>query len=210
LKDLAEAGLIGSLLSLVVLYFFLRHWPSTLMVSLAVPVCFVITLGMMYFAGLTLNVLSMMGLLLGIGMVVDNAVVAVESIYQQREKFPDDPAKASIIGVRQVAIALSAGTLCHCIVFLPNIFGAKNFISIYLSHVAITISISLLASWLVAVSLVPLLSARIKAPEFVNKDSAVSRFKERYARIVDWSLHHRGKTMLATLLLLAVRMIHES
>jgi HAE1 family hydrophobic/amphiphilic exporter-1 len=204
LKSLAEAGFIGTVLSIVVLFFFLRHWPSTLMISLAVPVCFVITLGIMYFVGLSLNILSMMGLLLGVGMVVDNAVVAVESIYQQREKFPDDPPKASIVGVRNVAIALSAGTICHCIVFLPNIFGELNQISIFLSHVAIAITISLLASWLFAVSLTPLLSARIPAPTFVNRDSLVQRMKERYAATVRWALAHRGKTMLATGVLLAV------
>ncbi|MBA2238314.1 MAG: efflux RND transporter permease subunit, partial [Lysobacter sp.] len=82
LMELAEAGAIGLLLSIVVLYFFLRHWPSTLMVTLAIPICFVITLGFMYFVGVTLNVLTLMGLLLAVGMLVDNAVVVVESIYQ--------------------------------------------------------------------------------------------------------------------------------
>jgi HAE1 family hydrophobic/amphiphilic exporter-1 len=202
LFSLAEAGIIGSLLSLVMLYFFLRHWPSTLMVSMAVPICFVMTLGLMYFFGITLNVLSMMGLLLGVGMVVDNAVVAVESIYQQREKYPLEPVKASISGVRNVTIALSAGTLCHCIVFLPNIFGEKNFISIYLSQVAITITISLLASWLVAVSLIPMLSARIATPSGVNQEGIVARMKGTYARVLEWTLLNRRKTMLATLSLL--------
>jgi len=204
LKELAEAGLIGAVLSLLTLYYFLRHWPSTLMVTMAVPLCFIITLGLMYFLGLTLNVLSMMGLLLGVGMVVDNAVVAVESIYQQREKFPHNPPKASIIGVRNVAIALSAGTLCHCIVFLPNIFSAKNMISIFMFHVAVAICISLLASWLVAISLVPMISARLAAPSFLHRDSFVSRLKERYARFIAWTLLHRGKTVFATLLVLLI------
>jgi HAE1 family hydrophobic/amphiphilic exporter-1 len=207
LKDLGEAGFIGTVLSIVVLFFFLRHWPSTFMISLAVPVCFVITLGMMYFFGLSLNILSMMGLLVGVGMVVDNAVVAVESIYQQREKYPGDAPKASIMGVRNVAIALSAGTICHCIVFLPNIFGEPNQISIFLSHVAITITISLLASWLVSVSLTPLLTARIAAPHFVDQDSVVSRLRERYARVLEWTLRHRGPTVLATLALLLVSVV---
>ena len=207
LKDLAEAGFLGTVMSIVVLFFFLRHWPSTLMISLAVPICFVITLGLMYFFGLTLNVLSMMGLLLGVGMVVDNAVVAVESIYQQREKHPGEPVKASILGVRNVAIALSAGTICHCIVFLPNIFGEPNQISIFLSHVAYTITISLLASWLFAVSLTPLLAARIAPPKYVASDNAVSRLKDRYARLVAWTLTHRAKTMLATLALLVVSVV---
>ncbi len=123
LLELAEAGGIGLVLSIAVLFFFLRHWPSTLMVTLAIPICFVMTLGFMYFAGVTLNILSMMGLLLAVGMLVDNAVVVVESIYQERERMPDQPTLASIIGTRHVAIALSAGTLCHCIVFVPNLFG---------------------------------------------------------------------------------------
>src|SRR5690606_3751417 len=160
LLALAEAGAIGLVLSIAVLFFFLRHWPSTLMVTLAIPICFVMTLGFMHFAGVTLNILSMMGLLLAVGMLVDNAVVVVESIYQEREKYPDQPRLASIVGTRHVAIALSAGTLCHCIVFLPMMFGEKNIITIYLSQLAITISVSLLASWLVAVSLIPMLSAR--------------------------------------------------
>jgi Cation/multidrug efflux pump len=132
------------------------------------------TLGFMYFAGVTLNILSMMGLLLAIGMLVDNAVVVVESIYQERERMPDQPRLASIVGTRHVAIALSAGTLCHCIVFVPNLFGERN-CSIYLSQIAITISVSLLASWLVAVSLIPMLSARLKTRRRWARPTASSR-----------------------------------
>ncbi len=207
LMELAEAGILGSLLSLIVLYFFLRHWPSTLMVSMAVPLCFVITLGVMYFLGVTLNILTMMGLLLGVGMVVDNAVVAVESIYQQREKMPGDPAAASVIGVRNVAIALSAGTLCHCIVFLPNIFGEANQVSIFLAQVAIAITVSLLASWLVAITLVPMLAAKMSTPHFVQQDSAISRLMKRYESFLRWTLANRGKTMLAVAALLAVSLV---
>jgi len=191
LLALAEAGAIGLLLSVIVLYAFLRHWPSTLMVSLAIPICFIMTLGFMYFAGITLNIISMMGLLLAVGMLVDNAVVVVESIYQEREKYPDQPSLASIIGTRHVAIALSAGTLCHCVVFLPMMFGEKNIITIYLSQLAVTISVSLLASWLVAVSLIPMLSARMKTPPAL-KSPLINRMQERYARALRWTLQHRG------------------
>jgi HAE1 family hydrophobic/amphiphilic exporter-1 len=205
LLELAEAGAIGLLLSIAVLYFFLRHWPSTLMVTLAIPICFIMTLGFMYFAGVTLNILTMMGLLLAIGMLVDNAVVVVESIYQERERMPDQPKLASIIGTRNVAIALSAGTLCHCIVFVPNLFGERNFLSIYLSQIAITISVSLLASWLVAVSLIPMLSARMKTPPAVgNKDGIIPRMQARYARLLRWTLEHRGKSIMGILLIIAV------
>ncbi|MFZ6694266.1 efflux RND transporter permease subunit [Stenotrophomonas acidaminiphila] len=191
LLALAEAGAIGLLLSVIVLYAFLRHWPSTLMVSLAIPICFIMTLGFMYFAGITMNIISMMGLLLAVGMLVDNAVVVVESIYQEREKYPDQPSLASIIGTRHVAIALSAGTLCHCVVFLPMMFGEKNIITIYLSQLAVTISVSLLASWLVAVSLIPMLSARMKTPPAL-KSPLINRMQERYARALRWTLQHRG------------------
>ena len=211
LLSLAEAGGIGLLLSIAVLFFFLRHWPSTLMVTLAIPICFVMTLGFMYFAGVTLNILSMMGLLLAVGMLVDNAVVVVESIYQERERNPGNPRLASILGTRHVAIALSAGTLCHCIVFVPNLFGERNILAIYLSQIAITISVSLLASWLVAVSLIPMISARLKTPPTVSKENAsrglIPRLQRRYAQLLRWTLEHRGKSVLGILLIVAVSIV---
>ncbi|MEA5669116.1 efflux RND transporter permease subunit [Stenotrophomonas sp. MH1] len=203
LLALAEAGAIGLLLSVIVLYAFLRHWPSTLMVSMAIPICFIMTLGFMYFTGISLNIISMMGLLLAVGMLVDNAVVVVESIYQEREKFPNQPELASIIGTRHVAIALSAGTLCHCVVFLPMMFGEKNIITIYLSQLAVTISFSLLASWLVAVSLIPMLSARMKTPPAV-KSPLISRLQTRYARVLRWTLEHRGWSVAGIVLISAI------
>ena len=205
LLGLAEAGAIGLVLSIVVLWFFLRHWPSVAMVSLAIPICFVMTLGFMYFFGVTLNILSMMGLLLAVGMLVDNAVVVVESIYQERERMPDEPRLASIIGTRHVAIALSAGTLCHCIVFLPNLFGERNFLSIYLGQIAITISVSLLASWLVAVSLIPMISARLKTPPALRSEHGlIPRLQRRYARFLRWTLDHRGWSVAGIVLIVAV------
>ena len=208
LLELAEAGAIGLVLSIAVLFFFLRHWPSTLMVTLAIPICFVMTLGFMYFAGVTLNILSMMGLLLAVGMLVDNAVVVVESIYQERERMPDQPRLASILGTRHVAIALSAGTLCHCIVFVPNLFGDRNFLSIYMSQIAITISVSLLASWLVAVSLIPMISARMKTPPAVNTTTGlIPRMQRRYAGFLRWTLEHRGKSILGIVLIILVSIV---
>ncbi len=208
LLELVEAGAIGLVLSIIVLYFFLRHWPSTLMVTLAIPICFIITLGFMHFFDVTLNVLSLMGLLLAVGMLVDNAVVVVESIYQERERMPDQPWLASVLGTRHVAIALSAGTLCHCIVFVPNMLGETNNISIFMNQLAITISVSLLASWLVAVSLIPMMSARMKTPPAVaSPKGLIARMQRRYARILRWSLEHRGITVLSILLVVAVSLV---
>ena len=203
LLALAEAGAIGLLLSVIVLYAFLRHWPSTLMVTLAIPICFIMTLGFMYFTGITLNIISMMGLLLAVGMLVDNAVVVVESIYQEREKYPDRPWLASIIGTRHVAIALSAGTLCHCVVFLPMMFGERNIITVYLAQLAATISFSLLASWLVAISLIPMLSARMRTPPAV-KSPLITRLQDRYARVLRWTLNHRGWSVAGILAISAL------
>lgn len=208
LLELAEAGAVGLILSVTVLFFFLRHWPSTLMVTLAIPICFTVTLGFMYFVGVTLNILTMMGLLLAVGMLVDNAVVVVESIYQERERMPGQPRLASIIGTRNVAIALSAGTLCHCIVFVPNLFGETNNISIFMAQIAITISVSLLASWLVAVSLIPMLSARMATPKLVHSQTGlIARLQRRYAQVLDWSLHHRGWSLLGIVLVVAVSLV---
>jgi hydrophobic/amphiphilic exporter-1 (mainly G- bacteria), HAE1 family len=208
LLELAEAGLVGLLLSVIVLYFFLRHWPSTLMVTLAIPICFIMTLGFMYFAGVTLNILTMMGLLLAVGMLVDNAVVVVESIYQERERMPDQPSAASLIGTRNVAIALSAGTLCHCIVFVPNLFGDRNMISIFMSQIAITISVSLLASWLVAVSLIPMISARLKTPPTLRNDRGlIPSLQRKYARFLRWTLEHRGFSVLGIIAIIALSIV---
>ena len=208
IKELVLAGTVGSLLSVFVLYYFLRHWPSTLMVTLAIPICIVMTLGAMYFLGITLNVLSMMGLLLGIGMLVDNAVVVVESIYQYREKYPNDPMRCAIEGTRAVQIAISAGTLTSIIVFLPNLFGASNMVSIYLSQVAMTITIALLCSWLVAVSLIPMISARLATPPAVTAAHGfIPGLSRRYGGLLRWSLEHRGKALLSIGLIVAVSMV---
>ena len=211
LTELGQAGLLGSLLSILVLFFFLRHWPSTLMVTLAIPVCFVVTLGCMHFLGITLNVLSMMGLLLGVGMLVDNSVVVVESIYQYREKYPNDPVRCALEGTRSVQLAISAGTLTSIIVFLPNLFGDRNFISIYLAQVAVTITIALLASWLVAVSIIPMLSARLRTPPAVlAHHTLVPRLQRAYARLLRWSLANRGWSVIGIAVIVLVSFVPAS
>ncbi|HJT97752.1 MAG TPA: efflux RND transporter permease subunit [Rhodanobacteraceae bacterium] len=202
LRELGKAGLEGTLLSVLVLFFFLRDWPSTLMVSLSIPICLVITLGCMYFFGISLNVLSMMGLLLAVGMLVDNAVVVVESIYQYREKNPGKPWYSAVQGTQVVGIAIAAGTLTSMIVFLPNIFGEANDISIFLAQVAIAMSIAHLASWLVAVSLVPMLSAKLPPPKFLGRETMITRMRERYGRLIAWTLAHRRITMAGVVALL--------
>ena len=207
LQQLGQAGIEGTLLSIIVLFFFLRDWPSTLMVSLAIPICFVITLGCMQFFGMTLNVLSMMGLLLAVGMLVDNAVVVVESIYHYRERYPDKPWYCAVQGTQVVGIAIAAGTLSSIIVFLPMVFGEKDNISIFLTQVAVAMAIAHLASWLVAVSLVPMLSAKLPPPKFIGRKNIITRMQSGYANFVARTLRHRRWTMIGLVALLVISVV---
>ena len=207
LSQLSKAGLEGTLLSILVLFFFLRDWPSTLMVSLAIPICFVITLGCLQLFGMTLNILSMMGLLLAVGMLVDNAVVVVESIYHYREQYPDKPWYSAVQGTQVVGIAIAAGTLASIIVFLPMVFGEKDDISIFLTQVAITMAIAHLSSWLVAVSLVPMLSSRLPPPKFIGRKNLITRMQALYGRFITWTLAHRRWTMTGLVALLVISIL---
>lgn len=200
LSDLLQSGLIGALLSLIVLFLFLRDWPMTLIVALSVPCSILITLGAMYFLGYSLNILSMMGLMLSIGMLVDNSVVVSESIFTERQNYPGDPQRATIAGVDGVALAVTAGTLTSAIVFLPNIFGEQNNISVFMSHVAIAICISLAASLAIARTLIPQLTSRIPAKAAHNGGRAMQWLQRQYPRFVGLTLRHPGKTGIVTLL----------
>ncbi len=203
LADLRNAGLLGAAFALAVLFFFLRDWPTTLIVSLAVPCSLIITLAAMYFLGLTLNVLTMMGMMLAVGMLVDNAVVVTESIFRHRQLDPADPVRATIAGVSEVGVATMAGTAATVIVFLPIVFGAKSQISIFLTHVAIPIVFAMIASLVIAQTLIPLLTSRLAAPKPVAAASFVGRLQERYARALGWVLRSPWKTAGLVVLTLA-------
>jgi HAE1 family hydrophobic/amphiphilic exporter-1 len=131
LSDLLKAGLLGALLSIVVLYFFLRNWSTTLLVALAVPISITIALGGMYLTGFSLNILTMMGLMLAVGMLVDNAVVVAESIFTERDRHPGAPVVAAVRGVRAVGLAVLAGTLtsaargCRNLHFAAGVSGDR-------------------------------------------------------------------------------------
>jgi HAE1 family hydrophobic/amphiphilic exporter-1 len=191
LSELLKAGLIGALLSLIVLYFFLGHVQTTLMVSMAVPVAITITLGVMYFLGLSLNILSMMGLMLAVGMLVDNSVVVSESIHREHENTPGDPQGAALRGVRAVGLAVAAGTLTSAAVFLPIIFGEQDQISIFLTHVAIAIVVSLTVSLFIAQTIIPLMATRLDQPSSQHQNAPVEWLKHHYVRLLGWTLRHR-------------------
>ena len=204
LSDLLTAGMLGALLALIVLYMFLRQVTTTLIVTATVPFSLTITLGALYFAGLSLNMLTMMGLMLAVGMLVDNAVVVTESVFSHRAKHPDEPFKATLAGVKDVGLAVIAGTMTTIIVFVPIMFGTKTDISVFMTHVAITIIVALLASLLIAQTLVPMLAARIKPPPQPKDGAWMSRLTKRYARSLDWILRHPFSTSLGILATLII------
>ncbi len=191
LSDLLKAGALGGLLAILVLYLFLRQVTTTLIVTASVPFSLMITLGALYFAGLSLNILSMMGLMLAVGMLVDNAVVITESIFRHRGEDPDNPAAATIRGVNEVGLAVIAGTATTIIVFAPIIFGAQVDITIFLTHVAITIIVALLASLLIAQTLVPMLAARVAVPPRPEAGAWISRLTDKYVASLNWILNHK-------------------
>jgi HAE1 family hydrophobic/amphiphilic exporter-1 len=206
LSELFKSGLLGAFLAIVVLYFFLRRWATTIIVTLAVPFSLLVALASMYFLGISLNILSMMGLLLAIGMLVDNAVVATESIHRYQENNPD-VVSATLSGVREISLAITAGTFTTVIVFLPQILSTSDEIAIFLKHISIALCISLLASLMIAQTIVPLCASRLKPykPKFQSKD--IERLTNFYQRVLTWTLNHPRWTSLFIILTLFSIMI---
>lgn len=200
LADLLSAGGVGALLSFAVLYIFLRHIGTTLVVVLAVPVSICIALGIMYFLGYSLNILSMMGLMLAVGMLVDNAVVVTESIFRERAAGGDVKADTAR-GVRRVSLAVVAGTATTAIVFLPNIVGQKMELTIFLEHVAIAICLCLAVSLLMALTLIPLLTTRLTVQPV--KDPQTCVLERRYRKILSWVMYHPRWSAFIALILIA-------
>ena len=204
LRDLLEAGVVGGLLAILVLYLFLRQATTTLIVTASVPFSLLITLGALYFAGLSLNILTMMGMMLAVGMLVDNAVVVTESVFRHRNLDDSDPEQATIRGVREVGIAVVAGTTTTVIVFLPIVFGQKNDISVFMTHVSVTIFVALFASLLIAQTLVPMLAARIRKPPAPAAGALISRLTRRYVAALGWAVTRPVKSFFLILLVCVI------
>lgn len=204
LSDLLEAGFIGALLAIVVLYAFLRQLSSTLIVTACIPFALTITLGALYFFDLSLNILTMMGLMLAVGMLVDNAVVIVESIFHHRARDPARPFEATLAGVKDVGLAVVAGTATTIIVFVPLMFGEQTDISIFMTHVSVTIIVALVLSLVIAQTFVPMLASRIPPPPPSAEGAWIRRLTKRYASGLGWILRHPWWTALGILLLCAL------
>jgi HAE1 family hydrophobic/amphiphilic exporter-1 len=199
LNELLQSGLFGAALAILLLFLFLRQWSSTFIVALAVPFSLLVTLTFMYFMKLSLNILSMLGLLLAVGMLVDNAVVVTENIYRYRRIHAHHP-NTTVMAVKEVALAITAGTSTTAIVFLPNIISQKNEVSIYMKHVALSFCVALGASLILAQTIVPLLASRVKHSPLNGKTRRIDKLISRYMKILAWLMVHR-KTSVAILVL---------
>ena len=202
LTGLTEAGLIGGLLAVIVLYLFLRRFDTTFIVSLAIPISIVASCTVLYFLGKNLNVLSMMGLMLGVGLLVDDAIVVLESIFRYHEKMRD-ARKASILGTSAVAMAVVAATATTAIVFLPLIVGEKTELQIWLGEVGVAITLTIFCSLLVSLTLIPLMGSRMLSRRAWHNPRWIAWLTDRYEGVIRWTLRHRLVTFAATLLVLA-------
>ncbi len=200
-SDLRDAGLWGGFFAVCVLYFFLRKATATALVAVSIPISIMVAVTVMFFGSMTLNVISMVGLMLGVGMLVDNSIVVSENIFRLREKGMD-PAEASRAGGGEVAMAILASTLTTIIVFLPILFMDMGVMKVYAREVGIAISLSLLASLFVALTFIPLVASRLPAGK-----GAEGRFfaglARRYRNRLRWTLRNRGR-VVALLIVLVV------
>jgi len=160
LGDLLKAGALGIVLSFIVLFIFLRNSHITFVVVASVPISLSFALAGMYFMGYTLNMLSLAGLFIAVGLLIDNSVVICESILQQKDKSLTSIEKI-LKGVDNVSIAIISGTLTTTIVFMPLLMGEKNFITILVEQIAVAICLPLLASLIIAKTAIPLMLSRV-------------------------------------------------
>ena len=193
--------LIGGLLAIGVLLVFLRDLKPTIIVGLAIPISVIAAFLLMFISGITLNIISMGGLALGIGMLVDNAVVVIENIYRMLSE-GKTKVEAAIYGAKEVSGAIVASTITTAAVFLP-IFFIEGLVAEIFIPMALTIAFSLGASLLVALTLVPSMSSKFLSEKSVKKESSfMSNLKKLYKKSVLFSIKHKFLTTFLTIFLL--------
>lgn len=197
LNGLTKAGLYGALLALIVLYVFLRNIGTTLTVSLSIPFSIIAACGAMFFLGKTLNILSMMGLMLGVGMLVDNAIVVLEAI-DRKKRTEADPKVAAYEGAKSVGMAVIASTVTSLIVFLPLIVGSRTQLSTWLGEMGVTISLALICSLFSSLTLIPLMASRLLRKQ-TKPVEGVTVLENAYVKALDWTLRRPVATFFILL-----------
>lgn len=220
-KTISQVGwvaLYGAIIAVFVLFFFLGNLGSTLIIGFAIPISLIFTFTLLYFSHLTLNMMTLGGLALGIGMMVDNSIVVLENIFRYRESRTDIK-ESACLGASEVSTAISASTFTTIAVFLPIVY-VQGIASELFRPMGYTITFSLLTSLLVALTLVPMLSSKIMHFKVHNNNSSISKenivqnslsqsgrifnfVKEDYSRLLSWSLRHRGSVFILAVLIFA-------
>jgi len=210
IANVARSVLYGGVLSVLVLLFFLRDWRSTLVISLAIPISIIATFALLYFGGFTLNLMSLGGLALGVGMMVDSSIVVLENIFRRRTEAGEAPDVAAARGAGEVATAIVASTLTTLVIFLPVVF-IQGVSGQLFREMAYVVSFSLLCSLFVSLSLVPMLSAKLLSSErvpgastsgttFFSRLAATAErgfrsLEEGYRTLLQSALRHPHKTL---------------
>ena len=206
ISNVASNAAIGGILAVLILFIFLKNIRTTLIIATAIPISIIATFVLIYFAGISINIVSLGGLALGVGMLVDNAIVVLENIYRHRNE-GYSRIEAALSGTQEVGKAILASTLTTIVVFLPIVFTEGIAAQIF-KEMALTITFSLLASLIVALTFIPMLSSKflkmVKPHEgsrnrWMNKifdkwDNAINGIDRIYQRILVWVLKHKRKT----------------
>ncbi len=202
LHDLALTGVFGTILAAIVLFVFLRRLSSTFFAVLCIPLSLVVTLGVVWARGGTLNTLVLLGLIVGVGMLVDNAVVIMENIFRYRENGLDrrDAARR---GAGEVAVAVTAATFTSVIVILPLVFNKPTEMNLILRELGLTVCLTLMASLFISQTLIPLAMTRFIRSRPRGKSRAMLVLEAGYSRVLAFNLRHRWLTPIIGLGMLA-------
>ena len=199
-ETITSSLLWGALFSVVILYLFLRDWRPTVITLVSIPVSVIFAIVLMYFTGVTINMISLSGLAVAVGMLVDNSVVVIENIYRLRAKGATI-VQAAVSGAGQVLGAVTASTLTTVCVFAPIVF-VEGLTRQLFTDLALTITYSLLASLLVSLTLVPAMAAGMLRRDFAPKPGLLDKIYPAYRKAIAWSLDHKAGVLLLSLTLL--------
>lgn len=196
---------MGGILAIIILYFFLKDIKPTAIIACSIPISVLTCIVLMYFSGVTLNIISLSGLALGVGMLVDNSVVVIENIYRLRN-LGVSARKAAVEGAKQVAGAITASTLTTVCVFLPIVFTEGITRQLFVD-MGLTIGYSLLASLIVALTLVPMMSAGLLKNTKEKKHPIFDKAMDGYEKILRWALSHEGIVLIGSLVILILSFV---
>lgn len=199
-ETITSSLLWGALFSVVVLFLFLRDWRPTVITLVSIPVSVIFAVVLMYFTGVTINMISLSGLAVSVGMLVDNSVVVIENIYRLRAKGAT-VIQAAVSGAQQVLGAVTASTLTTVCVFAPIVF-VEGLTRQLFTDLALTITYSLLASLLVALTLVPAMAGGMLRREMVQKPGLLDKIYPAYRKAITFALDHKAGVLLLSLVLL--------